>query len=321
MPDCNLLQSIDQKCGTTNNITVLSIFSSSSSGVFMLFTIPLNALIVYSLINERKKTYRSLFFKLLLNIALADLLTGLIADPASMNALTKEALRIDMSLFEVYIIHLSLFFTDAVALLTLTILSIERFIALVFPLRHFNGIQKRTENILVFSVWPISIILVLPYFHLKFIRQLVVFSSLNIVVTVLALVVTTITYKQKLGSQRFMQKLRASSDDQYKRSAIPQTTETVVNPNRLRNKKKVTRMFIVMLLVFVLTYLPTAVTMVYMNACTECNCVVVHVMRDVSILSILSSSVFRPLNFILTLKHLRISVARIFKKNNKVAAD
>ena len=79
-----------------------------------------------------------------------------------------------------------------------------------------------------------------------------------------------------------------------------------LSDKQARSQKKATRTFILMLLVFVLTYLPTAVTMVYMNACTECNCVVVHVMRNVSILSILSSSIFRPLNFILTLKHLRI---------------
>ena len=75
---------------------------------------------------------------------------------------------------------------------------------------------------------------------------------------------------------------------------------------QVRIQKKTTRTFLIMLCVFVATYLPTA--MIFMNVCTTCNCMAVHIMRDVSSISILSSSVFRPLNFILTLSHLRTTV-------------
>jgi len=168
----------------------------------MLFTIPLNTVIIYSLIKERKKKYKSLFYKLLLNIALADLLTGLISDPSAVSFHTKEALRLKLSLLEIYVMHISVFFTDAVALLTLSVLSIDRIIALVFPIKYYKGMKKRTENILVFMVWPIALLLVLPYFKLKFIRQLLVFSSINITVTILSLIVTTITYRQKFGVRK-----------------------------------------------------------------------------------------------------------------------
>ena len=338
----DFLQSIDDRCGTTNNITGLLVFGSTYSSVLTLLTIPLNAVIIYVLIKEHKKKYKSLFYKLLFNIAMADLLTGLISDPSAVNGITKEALGIKLNLVEVYLIHISMFLTDAVALLTLSVLSIERIIALVSPVKHHKGMKKRTEKILVFSIWPLAMLLVLPYFQIKFIRQLLVFSSINIVVTILSLTVTSITYKQKLNvkinkkkeeervdSNKEMEtalemQLRTeshgaisskrpldTSDKQHQPDNLVQNT---LSEKKARSQHKATRTFILMLLVFVLTYLPTAVTMVYMNACTECNCVVVHVMRDVSVLSILSSSVFRPLNFILTLKHLQASVFEIFRR-------
>ena len=93
----------------------------------------------------------------------------------------------------------------------------------------------------------------------------------------------------------------------------------LISKKHERIQQRATRTFLIMLCVFVATYLPTVITMIFMNVCTTCNCLVIHIMRDVSVLSILSSSVLRPLNFIMTLKHLRIAVYQILgKKKNKV---
>ena len=67
---------IDERCGSTNNNTALNVFSASSTSFLMLLSIPINALVVFVLIKDRKqKRYKSLFYKLLLNITIADLLT------------------------------------------------------------------------------------------------------------------------------------------------------------------------------------------------------------------------------------------------------
>ena len=329
----DFLKAIDERCGTTHNYTALSIFSSSSSGALMLLTIPLNSIIIYTILKERNKKYSSLFYKLLLNIAVADLLTGLIADPSAVNALTKEAMRIKLKLVEVYIIHVSLFFTDAVALLTLSILSIDRIIALVYPTKHYKGVSKRAGLAIVLGVWPSAFLLVVPYFKINFIRQLLVFSTVNIVVTILSLIFTTITYKRNLKNISF-EKAKQFSDsninmdeikecnnsigDLSKKQQPPnQKTNVKISNKQIRSQHKATRTFLLMLVVFVSTYLPTAITMIYMNVCTTCNCLTIHIMRDISILSILSSSVFRSLNFILTLRHLRASVKGMFKREKE----
>ena len=289
MSNKDFLKSIDYRCGTVTNSTALSVVSTAAAGVFMVFTVPLNAVIIYSLVKEHRKKYKSLFYKLLFNIAMADLLTGLIADPSAVNSTTKEALRQKIRLTDIYFIHVSLFFTDAVALLTLTVLSIERIIALVFPIKHHNGIRKRTENLLVISVWPLAMLLILPYFQIKFIRQLLVFSSINIIFTVLSLIVTTITYRYKLGVNKTKKSARERTntnkemDTKLQKPSLNESDGAVVfnkqsldslpdkehqsqnvviekrlsNDRQFSSQQKATRTFILMLLVFVITYLPT----------------------------------------------------------------
>ena len=428
-------KAIDERCGSTNNYTALNVFSASSTTFLMLLSIFLNALVVFVLIEDRKqKRYKSLFYKLLLNIAVADLLTGLVADPSTVNVLVREALIKKVSQAEYYAAHLSIFFTDAVALCTLTLLSMDRVMAIVSPVKHFKGMEQATRYVLVACTWIIGFCLVLPYFKLKFIRQLFVFATINITITVLSLIMTIVLYRLKLkpststkhktkmgqvvvknlqsesvkidkdnnlGSftDDFNVKLTSTEITERKTpndsidggpaelDPVPNTTNkkplkevsnhakvksekvtqdiwrktvkvsggtkipddgvnsgTTVKPVKIsidakvrrpnrgvsgdnfmskkqaRNQQKATRTFLIMLCVFLVTYLPTAIAMIFMNVCSTCDCLAIHIMRDVSSILILSSSVFRPLNFILTLKHLRTSVflkLRIKKRRSR----
>ena len=176
---------------------------------------------------------------------------------------------------------------------------------------------------LVISVWPLGALLVVPYFYVNFIRQLLVFSSVNIGVTIIFLIFTTVIYSKKLGPNKITNVKETKSETPYsmdiegnRKQQLRLEKGESSRPNDTRmfaGQHKATRTFIIMLLVFLITYVPTMVTILYINICTECNCIVVHVMRDVSFVFIWSSSVFRPVNFILTLKHLRTSIIGIFK--------
>ena len=363
---------IDKRCGTLNNQTALSIFSGSAVSILMLLTIPLNTLVVFVLIKNRNQTrYNSLFYKLLLNIAIADLLTGLVADPGTVNFYVKEALRLKPSESEIYLVHLSTFFTDAVALCTQTLLSIDRIIAIVSPIKHFHGMRQITGCLLVISNWIFGACIVLPYFKIGYIRQFFLFCITNITMTFASLIVIIVMYRIKLkpiaASATVMKykvnttllvdvKLKSGPttenvnfrdlnkssksetdendvalDDSNIGKAVSLvsnvgegqvSSEKLISKKQANNQQKATKAFLVMLCVFVATYLPTAVTMILMNVCTTCNCLAIHIMRDVSSTSILSSSVFRPLSFILTLKNLRKTVfEKLGVKKYKIQND
>lgn len=110
-----------KKCGAKNTHTPLSVGTAVTSGTIMILTIIFNSIFIYAITKVRKGKL-SFFYKLLLNIAFADLMTGLIVDPIAINFLTKEALKIPFSMAEIYADHLAIFFTDAVALIIMVVI-------------------------------------------------------------------------------------------------------------------------------------------------------------------------------------------------------
>lgn len=337
-----------EQCGSAHDMKILSIISATCSAVLMVFTIPINAVIIYCLVKDRKKKFETMFYKLLLNIAMADLLTGLVAEPASVNYLWKEALGVQKR-YEIYVIHIFLFFTDALALVSMTILGIERILLVWKPAKHYHGINKQTKNIILISCWPIACLLVAPYFVLNYIKQLIVFTSMNMIVCSLFFLLIALTWKflntkrtaiyqtkttsenaehsssycsstNNTLSEEYQPKQPSQSFNQSD-SSIPRVDQLDSRKCNHKEKKSVaakirqnraTKSFIWMLCVFIVTYVPTCITMFYMNICKDCNCKMIHIMRDVSVRFILLSALLRPINFIFTLQHLKRAVRELF---------
>lgn len=286
---------LNEKCGARNNITALSSFSTGISALIMLLAVPINLFIMVSLYKEHKKKELT-FLKLVLNLAAADFMTGLIVCPSSVVVHLKEALFLPFSSQEIFLLHFSLFFADGVALIALTTLSLDRLICMVYPIRYFKGINKKYKFLFLALPWPLGGLLVLPYFKLLFIRQLAFYTAVNIVVAIISLFVTMIGSRYVLDIQNSKKNnhiQRHRNNDNNMRSNVQETSH--------RNQAKITKAFQRMILVFIIVYLPTAITMIYMNACQKCDCVVVHVMRDLSMVSLLSSSILRPIVFITSL--------------------
>ena len=182
---------------TVNTIMPLSLFSASTAAIMSIVTIPTAGIIVLTIINNSKRRCKGLFYKLLLNIAIADLLTGIIVDVASMNFHIKEALRVRISDLDTYCLHVPLFVTDAVALVTTAILSADRIIALIKPFRYRQGLPPLPKHALTILPWPVAILIAVPYFYVGFIRQLALFALFAILLPVASLFSTLIIYKYK----------------------------------------------------------------------------------------------------------------------------
>ena len=281
---------LNEKCGARNNITALSSFSTGMSALIMLLAVPVNLFIMVSLYKEHKKK-KLTFLKLVLNLAAADFMTGLIVCPSSVVVHLKEALLLPFTNEEIYLLHFSLFFADGVALIALTTLSLDRLICMVYPIRYFKGVSKKYQYLFLALPWPLGALFVLPYFKLLFIRQLAFYTAVNIVVAIIGLVVTIIGTRYVLDNQT-IKKNNCKQNKNMKSNEQESSS---------RNQAKITKAFQRLIIVFIIAYLPTAVTMIYMNVCEKCDCIVVHVMRDLSMVSLLSSSVLRPVVFIRSL--------------------
>ncbi|XP_057296854.1 uncharacterized protein LOC130625770 [Hydractinia symbiolongicarpus] len=348
-------------CSNNHGKTVLSYFSVTISAVLLVTTATLNALILLVFIRNKKLLQKSVFYKLLLNITIADFLTAIVSDTVSVYGHVKEALHKAILQPDIYITHFGLFAINGVSILTMSLLCIDRIVALLKPLKYRKGLNVWQSSLMISSTWILSNLLVIPYFKIGYIRYLAIFSYFTVVITALSLVFAAMVYKRYFGSSKLpthsvtmevtkpdraaryypteekMENVDIKLDIYNSNGSIPQNTTrdrqwkhkqmkyenptgnstACVDLRKLRasslSEQRVNKSFIILLVVFLVTYSPSVVMTAYMNLCRDCNCMFIHTLRDVTYLSILSSALWRPLNFILRLKTINKEVRNILR--------
>jgi len=354
------LANVDYRCAQMQIRVGLAIFSVVITLLFLIAAAPLNAVIINCIWTQRHQKFKGTFYWLLLNIAVADLLKATITALVYIEVNVKKAMMLQMGAVENYMMHLSLFYTDAVALLSVILLNIDRITAMLYPIQHHNGAIAKVENKLMALAWILSLFVTLPYIFFGFISHLLFFSLTVIGAAALSLLLTTTLYKYKLGNNNSNNDSRQQSFDMEEKSSksnrmitrikkISQiklesdTDSPKLSPrglvftnassrvstteppsaagvsadrhdlrpfNSRQGQATATKAFLFILVMFVFTYLPTEVMIVYMAQCEDCDCDIIHSMKNLSKLFILGSSLMRPLGFIFSLRHLHVSVAQ-----------
>ena len=278
---------------------------------FFLFvpTSTLNSLIIYIIYRNRRNKFKNLFYKLLLNIAVPDALVGLVADTCFVAIHISEAENSGLEPHEAMVAHTTMFILGGVALLTLLFLCIDRIYAILRPHSYRRGLSKRSVILLIASAWCLSIILIPAYFFFGFMKYLIVFTSFNILLPFILLIVTVVVYQKKLVAQ-------SHKEDDTNLGSETATLKSRENSST-RKGQRATKSFLKMLLVFIFSYLPASFITIYFNLCTLCNCLLINILRDASVLFILSGSLFRSINFLLSLKSFRKELKYIFSRNSR----
>ena len=302
-----------KECGNFNEIPGISFFTATASAILAVGTTTTHALILYAIIKDRKSKFKLFFYKLLLNISIADILTGIFTDPYSAVFHVQEGLL--QTPINIVVIHVTLYLFGGVPLMTMIVLSVDRIMALLQPMTYRNGIQGHRSWLILVAIWVLSAILIAAYFAMGFIPYLILFAALNIAFAIIAMLVTYAVYRKKLG--RDVQTINAQPN------ASPNETPSRRRQNR---EKRATRTFLIMSVVVMVSYFPTCIAMGYMNSCRNCNCAVVHSLRDIAIVSILAGALFRAINFMACLRSLQtgLCVIRIERKtveNSQISSD
>ena len=357
------LDLINETCGTYHELSELSIFTGFAAGIIGILIILVNSPILFSImkaVRRREKKFQHFFYKLLICITLSDLLKGLLAAPATVSFCIRE-LQQDHSNLDLdgLVLHLTLLIPDAAALVTMTYLSFDRILPLYFPNKYVFGLRKKEQRGVLLCIWPIAIIITIPYFFINYIKELLIYGGIAITVALTSLILLIVSFHRKsvqnVGAENGIEtdrsrrsnsietenhsncskssikdasftKLRSLTivedpsvhEDFQKRerSTSSATMYSTVNQTRDESsiEKRITNTFMKMLLVFLATYLPIVFFILYMNisSVSNVNCVVRHVMRDLTVVFILASSFFRGLNFLLTLKTVKATVLKLF---------
>lgn len=303
-----MFENLDAKCNSESPVTGMSFFNAGFSFLASCIAVPLNILILVSIIKMYHLFHRT-FYLIIANIALADLMSGILVNILSMNFHLKEGLQSPISRLEITSMHYLFFMTNSVSVLSMAFLSIDRLGVLLNPF-YFYRLMTRSRTIAVLILtWLISGGLSVIYFKVGYLRYLVVFSLTTVAMTMVIMIATMVLFKRRLAES---ERADASRQSPTPRGSIdvgvPQGKHKTTLHNFTKMDKRVTTTFLWMLVLFIVNYLPCLVITAYLNLCKTCSCSFVHTMRDVIFLFILASGAFRAINFIARLTLLRETV-------------
>ena len=275
-------------CANVTPPTVLS-YTTASISIFVSIVATLgNSLVLLAILVDPNKTLRSPFNYFVANLALADVLVGLVVAPLSAVFHVSEGLKTSLHLHIENYLYLSYFIACTASLLSLIILAVDRYAAIKFPLLYVARLDAVKAVMLLVCAWIISTVLSLIYFKVGLNIYRFVFANTTIVVT---FVVLLFTHAKIVSS--FRAQVR-KWDDLHDSSS-----ENVAKRQALLWEKKMAEALVIVLGIFLACFLPPCVC-IYI---TTCNCVFIHWIRDVQLLLVMANSGVNPFVYPWRMQH------------------
>lgn len=276
------------------------------SGFLAFITIPGNLLVFVVVLKNPNGKMHTPFNWFILNLGIADLLVGLVVEPLAAFVHIREAFGLPL----IYHVYLQPFYFTActASVFSLGMLTIDRYIAITSPLQYRATLSNKRALISSIVIWLISIALPFLQHKIGFIWYFFVFGNASVLVTFFVLVFAFVRVHRKLRAQiRELSEMQGSSE------------ENRAQNNALKNEEKITRAFMMMLVVFCVCYTPSLLMIYLMNFCTMCSCQAIHWFRDLSFLFVVLNSCMNPFIYALRLPNFRESARMLCGKSRSQA--
>ena len=272
----------------------LSYISMIASLFLSMVTIPGNVLVLLAVYKDPYKELRQPFTVLIANLALAHLTAGTITDPMAVFLLVQEVRGSHMQGFTVYLTHLSYFISCTTSVLTLGLLAVDRYLAISHGLWYKSHINLASTMKICVFVWMISTALSMAYIKTGFIHFAFIFANTAVLSTACVLAVSYYRIFKSLRIRtRQIGVLHEGTNQQSERQ------------NAVILETKLTKLYLLMLGVFLLYFVPSCSLIYVMYLCTTCNCVAIHWLRDMSFVLVLTNSSLNPILYGLKMKKFR----------------
>ena len=280
----------------------ISYTNAAMSGFFSLITIPGNLLVLIVVFKNPNGKLRTPFNWFILNLALADLLVGMIVEPLSIVVHVREGLVYE-GIYHVYL--QPVYFTSCTAsVFSLGMLTIDRFIAIISPMEYRATLNNKRAAVSSVTIWIISIALPFLQNEIGFLWYFFVFGNASVLVTFFVLLFAFVRVHLTLRSQiKELESIQGRSEENQARN------------NALRTEARITKTFMFMLLAFIFCYTPSLIMIYLMNLCTVCSCQAIHWFRDLSYIFIVLNSSINPFLYAWRLPNFREAIQMLFKRS------
>ena len=273
---------------------------------------PTNFFICLAVYKERRTLLRNAFNCLVVNLAFADLVVGVVVLTISTYVHLLEAITNHPDLPVLPVGHVSYFICCTASTFSLTAMAADRYIAVVHPIIYRNRITPRRALYASICIWFVSILLPLAlYFQVGFIKYAFVFANTAIVATVMIFFFSYISIYRKLHAQFEISsqlQSRANSQSAQRRA--------------LEHEKRIAKTFALILAAYLICYTPSCVIIYIFNFCQRCSCTAIHWLRDLQYVFIWLNSSLNPFLYSWQIPSFRSAVlARLPGKRGVTRAD
>lgn len=265
------------------------------SAFLCLITVPGNLLVVLAVFIDPNKDLRSPFMYFVANLAMADLLVGLVTDPLSAFYHMKNALGLlDYETLYIPSVHIPFFISCTASVLSLAALTVDRYLAISSPFRYRAKLNTMRAAMACGTVWTLSLSFPFAYLYIGFYHYAFLFANTAVALTFLVLLFAYIRiYKIFRRQVREWDRLHDS------------TEENRVKKCTMRWEQKITKTLLIMLVLFISCYFPACALIYIINLCNTCNCDLILWARDLQFLLILANSSMNPFIYSWRLRNCR----------------
>lgn len=290
-------------CSNISAPTALSITSATLCSILTLTAVTGNVLVLLAVIIDPNRNLRSPFNFLVANLAAADLIVGCIALPMSVEFYVREARSERLTLLpRDDARRVGYFISCTASLLSVAALTIDRFIAISYPLKYRAKLNSRRTTAISIVLWIMSIGFPFLYFKVGYLKYQFFFANTAVVSTFAVLCLTYVKVFKAFKSQvKHWDSLHTDHPDQHNR----------VKMRTIKWEKKVTKTFLVMLALFIACFLPSLLLIYIISFCGSCNCLFIHCARDFNYILIMANSSMNPFVFAWRLKPYRKAFSKI----------
>ena len=279
----------------------VSYFTSGVSAVLVIIITTGNALIILAVARDPKKKLRTPFAYFLVNGALSDLIVGVVAMPVSTHFHYMEAKKL-IDKTSIYILHLTYFVSASASLFSMAAMCFDRYYALVSLSTYRRKFTMRRCVVISICIWILAGGFSGFYFLVGYVSLLLIYINVSLITS---FGITLLTYLKIMRNMRGITKTV--------RHGMNTTKKQSKEDRMMLRERKVTRVFMSILVTFMCIYAPALVLIYILQFWLSFSCDTRHIFRDLVFLLISAGSAANPIVCIVKLSTIKESIRAVIK--------
>ncbi len=290
------------ECNNFLPLAAVGYFTLTMSVVCSVFGFVGNGIVGILVILNPTNSLRTPANYFLLNLALSDMIVACITLPISAFYHVKE-IGVSVQASNNVVLHTAFFISVTACCLNIIALSVDRYIAVRWSMWYRNKVRLARSLGISMSIWAVSGLLSMAYIKLGYVTYLLVFANGILILTLIVLTALYMAVSRALTNH----------DKELVAHGRSQSTRRVSISLELR-QKKVTRVFLVVIILFLACTAPAEIFIYIINFCSKCPCTLIHTLQDLQPLFVMSTGAINPFVCTLRLPAFRSSLCQILHR-------